>query len=369
VELGAIGSSRGGATPKSQEATPVKSSSGLFSSFGFGRKSARPLESPATSPRITGLAPPPGSSFEVDDIYGRDSIVGGVNDAAVGNIDSSVGVNVLRKRSRSNSESAPSRQSISDKNGNMIYNPARHSVASSSLFPLSLDTPTIIDAGGERVGNLGAVNTAAGGNTNISTPTEIASGKTAANSSDDLGISVSEDFGLLTLSAPLSYYMDTMGIGKGKEGEIDTSESEKGDEKESPKKEVVDGIKMTPKELLLGVNGTSMYSAVEIFGLPGSDEENSKTFFDNTIAADATEVTKSLVNEAVEESEGLDDDCVICLSEMKGVFLLPCRHLCVCKGCLVHIDKCPVCRANFEEYCYIDQDVEQSSILCTPALA
>eukprot|EP00606_Chrysophyceae_sp_TOSAG23-5_P001320 GSChrysophyteH2.ASY1.ANO1.136.1 assembled CDS len=126
---------------------------------------------------------------------------------------------------------------------------------------------------------------------------------------------------------------------------------------------------MTPKELLLGVNGTSIYSAVEIFGLPGSDEGNSRTFFDNTIAADATEVTKSLVNEAVEESEGLDDDCVICLSEMKGVFLLPCRHLCVCKGCLVHIDKCPVCRANFEEYCYIDQDAKQSSILCTPALA
>lgn len=26
------------------------------------------------------------------------------------------------------------------------------------------------------------------------------------------------------------------------------------------------------------------------------------------------------------------------------------RHLCVCESCLVFIDKCPVCRAAFEEY-------------------
>jgi hypothetical protein len=29
------------------------------------------------------------------------------------------------------------------------------------------------------------------------------------------------------------------------------------------------------------------------------------------------------------------------------------RHLCVCESCLVFIDKCPVCRAAFEEYIVI----------------
>lgn len=28
----------------------------------------------------------------------------------------------------------------------------------------------------------------------------------------------------------------------------------------------------------------------------------------------------------------------------------PNRHLCVCESCLVFLDKCPVCRAAFEEY-------------------
>ena len=64
---------------------------------------------------------------------------------------------------------------------------------------------------------------------------------------------------------------------------------------------------------------------------------------------------------------GLDDECVICLSEPKGIFLLPCRHLCVCKGCLVHIDKCPVCRASFEEYINLDRDAGKQNVMHTPA--
>lgn len=50
------------------------------------------------------------------------------------------------------------------------------------------------------------------------------------------------------------------------------------------------------------------------------------------------------------DAQGYDDDCVVCLTEKKDTTLLPCRHLCVCRGCLIHIDKCPVCRASFEEY-------------------
>lgn len=40
-------------------------------------------------------------------------------------------------------------------------------------------------------------------------------------------------------------------------------------------------------------------------------------------------------------------DCVVCLSEPRTVALLPCRHLCACEACFGHLDKCPVCRADF----------------------
>jgi hypothetical protein len=32
------------------------------------------------------------------------------------------------------------------------------------------------------------------------------------------------------------------------------------------------------------------------------------------------------------------------------------RHLCVCSSCLGYVDKCPVCRAFFEEYVMIQAD-------------
>jgi hypothetical protein len=37
------------------------------------------------------------------------------------------------------------------------------------------------------------------------------------------------------------------------------------------------------------------------------------------------------------------------------------RHLCVCRHCLVHIDKCPVCRTGFDEYVAISEK-EKSTI-------
>ncbi|KAG5183814.1 hypothetical protein JKP88DRAFT_238256 [Tribonema minus] len=58
------------------------------------------------------------------------------------------------------------------------------------------------------------------------------------------------------------------------------------------------------------------------------------------------------------EVYGLEDesgsDCVICLTEEKAFMLLPCRHLCVCKACFRHIDKCPVCRSAFDNYLQVD---------------
>ena len=125
-------------------------------------------------------------------------------------------------------------------------------------------------------------------------------------------------------------------------------------------------IQLKVAEYLIGAFGSQVYTASEIFGLIGSEEDKAKTFFDTTLTAVEAEVTGFLKPPKKEESEGLDDDCVICLSEEKSVFLLPCRHLCVCKGCLVHIDKCPVCRASFEEYVLMNQEIRERAVLTTP---
>lgn len=52
--------------------------------------------------------------------------------------------------------------------------------------------------------------------------------------------------------------------------------------------------------------------------------------------------------------ESLPDECVICLTEPKSTVLLPCRHLCVCNECFRHVDKCPVCRAAFDNYVVLE---------------
>lgn len=46
----------------------------------------------------------------------------------------------------------------------------------------------------------------------------------------------------------------------------------------------------------------------------------------------------------------LSEECVVCLTDPKEILLLPCRHLCVCAACFVFVDKCPVCRALFDQY-------------------
>jgi hypothetical protein len=42
--------------------------------------------------------------------------------------------------------------------------------------------------------------------------------------------------------------------------------------------------------------------------------------------------------------EDSDNNCVVCLSSIKDITLLPCRHLCVCETCFQFLEKCPICR-------------------------
>jgi hypothetical protein len=47
--------------------------------------------------------------------------------------------------------------------------------------------------------------------------------------------------------------------------------------------------------------------------------------------------------------------CVVCQDEPTAVLLMPCRHLCVCKGCSGHaqLTKCPMCRAAVSEKMHV----------------
>lgn len=38
-------------------------------------------------------------------------------------------------------------------------------------------------------------------------------------------------------------------------------------------------------------------------------------------------------------------DCVVCQNAPINRVLLPCRHACVCNGCVCHFQHCPICRA------------------------
>jgi hypothetical protein len=46
-----------------------------------------------------------------------------------------------------------------------------------------------------------------------------------------------------------------------------------------------------------------------------------------------------------------ENTCVICLTDMRNVLLLPCRHLCLCGSCAENLKfqsaNCPICRVPF----------------------
>ncbi len=174
-----------------------------------------------------------------------------------------------------------------------------------------------------------------------------------------------------------------------------------------------------PKDLILMDKLGKLYTSQEIFGLGGVEggssastanaEDGSKAKAVDISPASpparnvsTTSQSKALVGEGDIESSGnatkesnseeptatqstravfqggkfVREDCVVCLTDPQSIMLLPCRyifpftpwplpftntsllcrHLCVCSSCLTYVDKCPVCRAFFEEYIMIQQD-------------
>lgn len=96
------------------------------------------------------------------------------------------------------------------------------------------------------------------------------------------------------------------------------------------------------------------FSMQEVFGLHASNHPLTSVAASSRPAASTVPSSSSAAaGTVVSGGHFVREECVVCLTEQRTVVLLPCRHLCVCLQCLLFVDKCPVCRAFFQEYAVI----------------
>ena len=62
---------------------------------------------------------------------------------------------------------------------------------------------------------------------------------------------------------------------------------------------------------------------------------------------------KNVLKRIEKAKESMEEEklCVVCREAQKGVLLMPCRHLCLCKDCgyRVELKRCPLCREEISE--------------------
>lgn len=107
-------------------------------------------------------------------------------------------------------------------------------------------------------------------------------------------------------------------------------------------------------QYLLTAQG-SIYELKPLFMSADSKEEK----------ADASEADELNQNGAQWDSEDVthwserrERDCVVCQNARVNRVLLPCRHTCVCDGCVLHFQRCPICRAFITESFSLKTQVE-----------
>jgi hypothetical protein len=138
---------------------------------------------------------------------------------------------------------------------------------------------------------------------------------------------------------------------------------------------------LTPSDLLVFDTNKVMYSAMEIYGgkttlktttnsssTSNSNNSNSNNsssidindstmMISNPLSANIhTDNTTSNPTNNTSNDNISSDECVVCLTESVQIILMPCRHMCVCDECLVHIDKCPTCRSPFDQHLKIHKE-------------
>lgn len=83
----------------------------------------------------------------------------------------------------------------------------------------------------------------------------------------------------------------------------------------------------------------------------GEVADDSQTADDGGVSPAAGNIT------AVVDSDDDEGLCVICLCEPKDTCCIPCRHLCLCRGCAnelqKHSPRCPVCRQPFGQLLHL----------------
>lgn len=118
----------------------------------------------------------------------------------------------------------------------------------------------------------------------------------------------------------------------------------------------VNAIRVTPTAATTtGSNGTIDNNTNDSNNVEAVEQREGGT----VAATAAAPVVVSSLN-AAQGGKYLHEECVVCLTDPKEVLLLPCRHLCVCYSCFAFVDKCPVCRAFFEEYLRIEINTKVS---------
>ncbi|XP_056401246.1 cell growth regulator with RING finger domain protein 1 [Hyla sarda] len=78
----------------------------------------------------------------------------------------------------------------------------------------------------------------------------------------------------------------------------------------------------------------------------------------NNVAESAEDVTEDSRDKELLERLGISEeemqensskDCVVCQNDSVNWVLLPCRHVCLCDGCLMRFQHCPMCRQFVQE--------------------
>jgi hypothetical protein len=104
--------------------------------------------------------------------------------------------------------------------------------------------------------------------------------------------------------------------------------------------------------------GGSCYLVENLFGA------DSEVTLGAVMSSDgAEEGGKSPQSSPAQGTAAADDDddtlCVICITNEKDTAVLPCRHMCLCKGCaqelMRHTPKCPVCRGPISQLLHMSK--------------
>ena len=106
-------------------------------------------------------------------------------------------------------------------------------------------------------------------------------------------------------------------------------------------------------ETCVGANSNSRQNKLSLAGSTESTETTNTTVpacaNRNASVKDYAHVKQEQEREQLEREQEIKGvECVICMSEIRDVIIMPCRHLCLCKMCAVNLrvqsNNCPICR-------------------------